>query len=98
VVNGEARLAGGGSIAGSTLTMDEAFRRAVLEAGLTLPEAAEAASLTPARVLGLAGRVGSIEAGKDADLVVLSGDLRVDGVMRRGEWVTRPASAPVERP
>jgi N-acetylglucosamine-6-phosphate deacetylase len=98
VVNGEARLAGGGSIAGSTLTMDEAFRRAVLEAGLTLPEAAEAASLTPARVLGLAGRVGSIEAGKDADLVVLSGDLRVDGVMRRGEWVTRPASAPAGRP
>ncbi|MFG1941768.1 N-acetylglucosamine-6-phosphate deacetylase [Nonomuraea sp. NPDC048826] len=90
VVDGVARLAEGGSIAGSTLTMDVAFRRAVRELGLSLPEAASATSLTPARVLGLTDRVGSIALGKLADLVVLDDDLEVAGVMRRGAWITEP--------
>ncbi|MGI5269018.1 N-acetylglucosamine-6-phosphate deacetylase [Nonomuraea sp. CA-218870] len=90
VLDGVARLAEGGSIAGSTLTMDVAFRRAVRELGLSLPEASATTSLTPARTLGLADRVGSIAVGKHADLVVLSGDLEVAGVMRRGAWVTEP--------
>lgn len=90
VVDGVARLAKGGSIAGSTLTMDVAFRRAVREVGLSLPEASEIASLTPARVLGLAGQLGSVSVGKQADLVVLTEDLEVSGVMRRGSWITEP--------
>ncbi|MER7505692.1 N-acetylglucosamine-6-phosphate deacetylase [Nonomuraea pusilla] len=90
VEDGVARLVEGGSIAGSTLTMDVAFRRSVRELGLSLPDAAQVASLTPARVLGLADRVGSIDVGKDADLVVLSDDLEVAGVMRRGAWITEP--------
>jgi N-acetylglucosamine-6-phosphate deacetylase len=90
VLDGVARLVEGGSIAGSTLTMDVAFRRAVREMGLSLPDAAQVASLTPARVLGLADRVGSIAVGKSADLVVLSDELEVAGVMRRGEWISEP--------
>jgi N-acetylglucosamine-6-phosphate deacetylase len=90
VEDGVARLVEGGSIAGSTLTMDVAFRRAVRSVGLSLVEAAEICSLTPARVLGLAARLGSISVGKDADLVVLSDDLEVTGVMKRGEWLTEP--------
>ena len=42
VSDGQARLAEGGAIAGSTLTMDVAFRRAVQRVGISLPEAAEA--------------------------------------------------------
>ncbi|GAA2312200.1 N-acetylglucosamine-6-phosphate deacetylase [Nonomuraea roseoviolacea subsp. roseoviolacea] len=90
VSGGVARLTEGGSIAGSTLTMDAAFRRAVQEVGLTLPEAAVTASLTPARVLGLDDTIGSIAAGKAADLVVLTDELEVAGVMRRGAWITEP--------
>jgi N-acetylglucosamine-6-phosphate deacetylase len=90
VVDGVARLAEGGSIAGSTLTMDVAFRRAVQEVGLSLSEAAEIASLTPARVLGLADRLGSVSVGKQADLVVLTDELEVAGVMRQGAWITEP--------
>ncbi|MEW9526896.1 N-acetylglucosamine-6-phosphate deacetylase [Microbispora sp. NPDC049125] len=93
VENGVARLSEGGAIAGSTLTMDAAFRRTVREVGLPLADAARMASLTPARVLGLDDRIGSIEAGKDADLVVLDDDLRVEGVMKRGVWVRRPAAS-----
>ncbi|MFO7250792.1 MAG: N-acetylglucosamine-6-phosphate deacetylase [Actinomycetes bacterium] len=91
VTDGVARIVEGGAIAGSTLTMDTAFRRTVQKVGLGLPEAARAASLTPARVLGLDDRIGSIDVGKDADLVVLSADLAVEGVMRRGAWVVPPA-------
>ncbi|MEV7803757.1 N-acetylglucosamine-6-phosphate deacetylase [Microbispora sp. NPDC088329] len=94
VVDGVARLAsgtaGGGSIAGSTLTMDVAFRRTVREVGRSLVDAALMASLTPARVLGLDGEIGSIAVGKYADLVVLDDDLNVDGVMKRGAWVRHP--------
>ncbi|AGL21313.1 N-acetylglucosamine-6-phosphate deacetylase [Actinoplanes sp. N902-109] len=81
-----ARLARNGSIAGSTLTMDAAFRQAV-GAGLALPAAAAMASTTPARVLGLTDEVGALAAGLRADLVVLSPDLRVKRVMRAGAWI-----------
>ncbi|MGK5679533.1 N-acetylglucosamine-6-phosphate deacetylase [Actinoplanes sp. URMC 104] len=81
-----ARLARDGSIAGSTLTMDEALRNTVA-AGIALPDAVAMASTTPARVLGLADELGALEAGLRADLVVLSPDLRVKRVMRSGRWV-----------
>ncbi|MEU7903212.1 N-acetylglucosamine-6-phosphate deacetylase [Actinoplanes sp. NPDC049118] len=81
-----ARLVRDGSIAGSTLTMDEAFRRAV-GAGLDLTTASAMASTTPARALGLADQVGALEAGLRADLVVLRPDLTVRRVMRAGAWV-----------
>ncbi|MGV9304600.1 N-acetylglucosamine-6-phosphate deacetylase [Nonomuraea sp. NPDC003727] len=90
VRDGVARLAEGGSIAGSTLTMDVAFRRAVQQVGLSIAEAVEVSSLTPARVLGIADQVGSITAGKIADLVVLNDSLEVAGVMKRGGWITEP--------
>ncbi|GLY96965.1 N-acetylglucosamine-6-phosphate deacetylase [Actinoplanes sp. NBRC 103695] len=77
---------GTGSIAGSTLTMDAALRRAV-GAGLSLPDACTMASTTPARVLGLSDQVGALAAGLRADLVVLSEDLQVKRVMRAGVWL-----------
>ncbi|MGW4643066.1 N-acetylglucosamine-6-phosphate deacetylase [Sphaerisporangium sp. NPDC004334] len=87
VSGGAARLVEGGAIAGSTLTMDVAFRRTVREVGLSVADAAVMASLTPARVLGLDDRVGSIAVGKDADLVVLDEDLTVHRVMKHGAWI-----------
>jgi N-acetylglucosamine-6-phosphate deacetylase len=91
VRQGVARLVEGGSIAGSTLTLDTAFKRAVTLDGIALPDAVQAISANPARLLGLSDRIGSLEPGKDADLVVLDGDYEVVGVMRKGEWVVRPA-------
>jgi N-acetylglucosamine-6-phosphate deacetylase len=73
-------------LAGSTLTMDEAVRRAVLEVGLTLEQAVAAASTTPARLLGLQDECGAIRAGLAADLVVLDADLRLQRVMVGGSW------------
>lgn len=90
VLEGVARLVEGGSIAGSTLTMDTAFKRAVTLDGLSLPDTVRAVSTNPARLIGLADRVGTLEPGKDADLVVLDESYDVVGVMRRGEWLKRP--------
>lgn len=56
-----------------------------VRAGLTPMQAIEAATLTPARVLGLDDQVGSIAVGKDADLVLVEGDPLADvSVLRRG--------------
>jgi N-acetylglucosamine-6-phosphate deacetylase len=66
--------------------MDAAVRRTVRELGLPLEDVAIAASLTPARALGLDHEIGSLAAGKFADLVVLDEDLMVRGVLKRGEW------------
>lgn len=60
--------------------------------GASPAEALRAVTLTPAEILGVADRMGSLEAGKDANLVVLSGDphdvtTRVEKVMIDGRWV-----------
>jgi N-acetylglucosamine-6-phosphate deacetylase len=87
VSGGAVRVAGTDTLAGSTLTMDNALRNTVLSVGVPIEQAAVSAALTPARALGLEDRVGSLEIGKYADLVVLNEDLRVVAVMRRGRWV-----------
>ncbi|UKY52096.1 N-acetylglucosamine-6-phosphate deacetylase [Streptomyces inhibens] len=96
VKDGVARISDGptaGSIAGSTLTLDRAFRRAVTVDGLTIDQTVRALSANPARLLGIDDRVGSLQTGKDADLVVLDPAYDLVGVMRRGEWLVRPPGA-----
>ncbi len=90
VHNGEARLASTRSLAGSTLTMDEALARAVKLSGLSVEQASAAASGNPARVLGLEARIGSIAPGRQADLVVLDDELQVTAVMGAGVWDAPP--------
>ncbi|TDD54797.1 N-acetylglucosamine-6-phosphate deacetylase [Saccharopolyspora elongata] len=90
VTDGEPRLADG-SLAGSTLTMDVAFRNLVRSCGLTVPAAVAASSTKPAQLLGLGDRIGEIRQGLAADLVVLNADLQLDAVMKDGTWVTEPS-------
>jgi N-acetylglucosamine-6-phosphate deacetylase len=76
-----------GKLAGSTLTLDRALRN-VVALGVPLREAIRMATILPARRLGLAGKKGIIAVGADADLVALTPDLRVAGVMTRGAGLT----------
>lgn len=88
VSDGVARLAGRGTIAGSTATSDALFRRIVAQAPDRTSGLVRAVALTastPASVLGL--DVGGLEPGRRADLVVLSPELQVREVWRRGSAV-----------
>jgi len=84
---GVATLEGTAVLAGSTLTMDRAVRRAVLEVGIAPRLVAAAAATTPARVLGLEDLTGALAPGLAADLVVLDPTWHVLRVMVGGEWL-----------
>jgi N-acetylglucosamine-6-phosphate deacetylase len=87
VTNGVPTLADGGSLAGSTLTMDAAFRNLVRSCGLGVLDAVAAASTRPAELLGLGDVTGRLTPGLAADVVLLDDSLHPVSVMRRGEWV-----------
>jgi N-acetylglucosamine-6-phosphate deacetylase len=78
-------------IAGSVLTMNEAFRNILAFTGCTVPEAARMASTTPARLVGEGRRKGRLVPGYDADVTVLAPDLSVEAVWRGGERVYEKA-------
>jgi N-acetylglucosamine-6-phosphate deacetylase len=75
-----------GTIAGSVLTMDQAFARLVTSMGVGLVDAATICSSTPARALGLKG-LGAIVPGATADLVVLDRTLNVTHTFIAGALV-----------
>ncbi|WP_238652225.1 N-acetylglucosamine-6-phosphate deacetylase [Paenibacillus piscarius] len=68
------------ALAGSTLTMISGFRYLVRTVGLSLLEASQAASLTPAASLGMERFIGSLEAGKRGDILQLDNDLNLHAV------------------
>jgi N-acetylglucosamine-6-phosphate deacetylase len=83
VSDGAVRLEDG-RLAGSCLSLDRAVRNMVRLGGAALPEAVRMASLNPAAVLGLEAKKGSIEPGKDADLILFDGDMTIRKVYIRG--------------
>ena len=78
---------GGGWLAGSVITLEQAIRVAVGAGGIALREAIEMATWTPARILGIDNRKGRVAAGFEADLVFLNRLLRVTRVFRSGREV-----------
>lgn len=78
VANGKATLADG-TIAGSVTNLHQEVKNLV-EFGVPFPQAVKAATLAPARSIGMEDAIGSIEVGKRADLVVLDQDLNIVAV------------------
>ncbi|MEA5456913.1 amidohydrolase family protein [Sinomonas sp. JGH33] len=77
VCEGVARLAHGGSIAGSTLTLDKSLRLAVETAGIPIAEAVQALTFTPAAAIGLGHAHGRLARDYPADAVLLDSRLQV---------------------
>ncbi len=87
VEGGVATLTEGGAIAGGTAHLVDVLRHAVLEAGVDLVAAVRAASTVPARVLGLEDEIGSLAAGRRADVLMVDRALRPVTVLRGGREV-----------
>ena len=81
-----------GTLAGSTLTMDRAFKNLVTMMGQSVVDAATLCATTPAAQLGLKD-VGRIAEGSQADLVVLDRDFRVVRTFVAGAQVWPQSSA-----
>ena len=88
IEDGVCKLADHSSLAGSIATMDILVRTMVEKAGVPLSDAVRMASETPARLLHLDDRKGSLERGKDADVVLLDRNLQVRSVWSRGHLVS----------
>jgi len=80
------RAAGG--LASSVVGMDHMVRHFQRVTEAPLPDVVRMATLTPAERVGIARRTGSVEAGKRADLLVLSKSLHIRRVFLRGREVT----------
>ncbi|MFC5651118.1 N-acetylglucosamine-6-phosphate deacetylase [Paenibacillus solisilvae] len=76
-----------GGLAGSIMRMDQGVKNLVELVGLPLSLALRMASENPARSIGVFERKGSLEAGKDADIVVLNPDLTVLMTIARGHII-----------
>lgn len=87
IEDGVCKLADRSAIAGSIATMDRLIRTAVKEAGIPLEDVIRMASETPARIMGVYDRKGSLEHGKDADIMMFDNDLNLTGVIQMGREV-----------
>ncbi|MCS7026531.1 MAG: N-acetylglucosamine-6-phosphate deacetylase [Bryobacteraceae bacterium] len=93
--NGRVGFLPGKGLASSVVGLDFMVRTMARDTGAPLPEIIRMATLTPARLTGIAHQTGSLAEGKQADLVVLTKQLEVKSVMVAGKLVhgTPPAGA-----
>ena len=87
-VKGKLATLADGTIAGSVTDLMSCMRTAV-SFGIPLEDAVWAAAVNPARAIGIFSRMGSLEPGKRANVVVLDRNLELKDVFFRGELVNR---------
>ena len=87
IEDGVCKLSDRSALAGSIATMDRLIRTMAREAGVSLEDAVRMASETPARIMGIYDRKGSLEEGKDADIIVMTPDLEISAVWAMGRKV-----------
>lgn len=73
-----------GTIAGSSTNLMDCMRN-VVKFGIPLPEAVKAATLTPATEIGMQDKIGKIDIGNDADILVLDKDLELETIIMKGK-------------
>ena len=87
IEDGVCKLADRSALAGSVATMDRLIRTMVQKAEIPLADAIRMASETPAHIMGVSDRKGSLQKGKDADILVLDDNLNVRAVWAMGQLV-----------
>ena len=87
IEDGVCKLADHSSLVGSIAMMDDLVRTMVQKAGIPLADAVRMASETPARLMGVIDRAGTLEKGKDADILILDHDQHIRAVWSMGNLV-----------
>lgn len=87
IEDGVAKLPDRSGFAASVATCNQLVRNMVCLADVPLVDAVKMMSLTPARIMGVDKKLGSIAVGKDADLVLFDQDIRVQATFVKGRVV-----------
>ena len=87
IEDGVCKLSDRSALAGSIATMDRLIKTMVRVVDVPLQDAVRMASETPARIMGIYDRKGSLQRGKDADILLLDSDINLRGVYSMGEFV-----------
>ncbi len=87
IEDGVCKLADRSALAGSIATMDRLVRTAVQQAGIPMADAVRMTSETPAKIMGVYERKGSLQRGKDADIVVYDAQRQLTFVMAMGREI-----------
>ncbi|GAA4434367.1 N-acetylglucosamine-6-phosphate deacetylase [Ravibacter arvi] len=87
VEDGVAKLPDRNSFAGSVATFDRLVRNIITLGGVNLSEAVRMASTTPARIMGVLDKKGTIQVGKDADIVVFDQQINIQNTIVGGNLV-----------
>ncbi|MDY3063412.1 MAG: N-acetylglucosamine-6-phosphate deacetylase [Bacteroidaceae bacterium] len=91
--DGVCKLADRSALAGSIATMDRLIRTCVEKAEIPLEDAVRMSSETPARIMGVLDRKGSLETGKDADICIYTPAVELKTVVQQGRIVTNQLNA-----
>ena len=87
IENGVCKLADHSSLAGSIATMDKLVQVMAFKANIPVADAIRMASETPANIIGIGDRKGTLQRGKDADILILDKKLNVRCVFAAGNMV-----------
>lgn len=92
IEDGVCKLSDRSALAGSIATMDRLVRTAVQQAGIPMEDACRMVSETPARIMHIYDRKGSLQRGKDADIILFDSDQQLRFVMQMGRVVRNELS------
>ena len=87
IEDGVCKLADRSALAGSIAPMDRLIRTVVQKADIPLADAIRMVSETPAKIMGIYDRKGSLQRGKDADIIVMDDNLNIRAVWAMGKLV-----------
>lgn len=87
IEDGVCKLSDRSALAGSIATMDRAIRTSIQQAEIPAEDVYRMASETPAKIMGIYDRKGSLQRGKDADVLMFDRDLQLRFVMQMGNVV-----------
>lgn len=92
VEDGVAKLPDRSSFAGSVATADRLVRTMISKADIPLPDAIKMITATPARILKVSDKKGSLETGKDADVVIFDENINIHTTIIKGRIVYNKTS------